>query len=173
MGRRLSTGAPGRVVPFQERYAPAFARLNLEWIESLFAVEPRDREILDHPREAVLDRGGEIFFVLEGDRPVGTVALVPIAGGLELTKMAVTEDARGRGHGGRLLRAALHWARERGVARVSLYSNRSLRPAIRLYQRHGFREVPVESFNGWLRSDIHMQLDCDGPGARPDGEGRR
>jgi GNAT superfamily N-acetyltransferase len=160
-----------RLVTFEARLAPAFARLNLEWIESLFEVEPRDRETLDHPQKTVLDRGGEIFFVLENGAPVGTVALVSVAHGYELEKMAVTESARGRGHGDRLLQAAIEWARARGASRVTLYSNRSLEPAIRLYRKHGFREIPMESFADWKRSNIHMQLDLDRRGAL--GRGRK
>ena len=52
--------------------------------------------------------------------------------------LAVRAEARGRGVGGLLLRALLARAAEAGIARVSL-SVESGNPALRLYERCGFR----------------------------------
>ena len=38
-----------RVVEFEPRWRSDFARLNIEWIERWFSVEPADRELLDDP----------------------------------------------------------------------------------------------------------------------------
>ena len=56
------------IVGFDPRYAEAFARLNYQWIEHYFAVEPEDRRALDHPFEYAIAPGGEIFFALHEQR---------------------------------------------------------------------------------------------------------
>lgn len=155
----MRTETTPRIVTYEARYRDDFARLNLEWIESLFEVEPRDRAVLNDPVAIVVAPGGEVFFLLDDGEVVGTVAMMPVAGGFELTKMAVTQHARGRGHGGRLLRAAIDWARERGAERVTLCSNTQLTPALALYRRYGFRTMDRGTPEGWVRSDIAMELD--------------
>jgi len=46
------------IVSFRPDLAPAFRRLNLEWIEQQFAVEEADRKVLDHPERAIIAPGG-------------------------------------------------------------------------------------------------------------------
>jgi GNAT superfamily N-acetyltransferase len=148
-----------RIVTYDPRYAGAFARLNLEWIEMFLEVEPRDTEVLEDPERIIIDPGGEVFFLLQDGEPVGTVALEVVEGGFELIKMAVTPRMQGRGYGDRLMKAALDWARARGGERLILYSNTRLEPAIRLYRKYGFRTVRTGSFAEWERADILMELD--------------
>ena len=64
------------VVPFQTTYAGDFRRLNLDWIERLFKVEAADRKVLEDPEGAIMDKGGMIFFALDGEAVVGTVAMI-------------------------------------------------------------------------------------------------
>lgn len=151
-----------RIVTHSPRYADAFARLNLEWIETFFEVEQRDEDVLREPQRTIIDPGGEVFFLLLNEVPVGTVALQVVEGGYELTKMAVAPDVQGRGYGDRLMVAALGWARSRGAERIILYSNTELQPAIRMYRKYGFRTIRTGSFDGWLRSNILMQLELVG-----------
>ena len=83
------------IVGFDPRYSDAFARLNYQWIEHYFAVEPEDRRALDHPFEYAIAPGGEIFFALLQGQAVGCVARGPKSadgaadGDVELAKMAV------------------------------------------------------------------------------------
>ena len=67
---------PIRIVPFRADLAPAFAALNREWIERLFTIEPADLKTLNDPVASILDGGGAIFFALDGEIAVGTVAAV-------------------------------------------------------------------------------------------------
>lgn len=87
------------------------------------------------------------------DRVVGFLLADPPGIGVHLAELAVREDCRGRGFGGRLLREGLA-ALERGSPRkVSLFSLR-VKPgsaARRLYLRHGF-------------ADDHVIPDYHGPG---------
>ncbi len=64
------------IVPFRRKHDADFRRLNLAWIEGLFKVEAPDRKVLDDPFAAIVARGGTIFFALDGEEVVGTVALI-------------------------------------------------------------------------------------------------
>src|SRR6516164_2814011 len=78
----------------------------------------------------------------------------------EFTKMAVREDCRGRGIGEALGYSAIDKARTLGAERVVLYSHTSLRPAIQLYRKLGFREISLEQ-GAYQRCDIKMELWLD------------
>ena len=155
----METDMDLQVVTYDDRYRDAFAQLNLEWIETLFEVEPRDSAVLGDPRGMIVAPGGEVFFLLAQGEVVGTVAMMPIDGGFDLTKMAVAPHARGKGYGERLMQAALDWARSHDAARVTLCSNTQLTPALSLYRKHGFRTVQGGAEADWKRCDIIMELD--------------
>jgi ribosomal protein S18 acetylase RimI-like enzyme len=149
-----------RVEPFRDDLAPHFEKLNLEWIERHFRVEKRDREVLGNPRVEIIDRGGEVFFLVDGDEVVGTCAMIPHGEGVyELSKMAVDAASRGRGLGDRLMEAAIAWARVREARRIFLESNTVLVPAIELYRKHGFRTTRLGPGDEYERSNIEMTLD--------------
>jgi len=61
--------------------------------------------------------------------------------------IAVVPSRRGKGHGDELLSALLEQARKDGFAQISL-SVEPDNPALRLYERHGFRKVG-ESGGSW------------------------
>ncbi len=97
-----------RIVPFEPALRSHFGRLNREWLERHFKVEPIDAEVLDHPEQRILDGGGCILFALRGDAVVGTCALLQESPGVyELTKMAVTSAEQGGGIGRQLLDAVI------------------------------------------------------------------
>jgi hypothetical protein len=47
---------------FEDRFAADFARLNREWLEGFGLLEATDLKYLDHPRESIIDHGGEILY---------------------------------------------------------------------------------------------------------------
>lgn len=149
-----------RVVTWREEFRPDFERLNRAWIERYFRLEPPDLEVFRDPGRLIVEPGGEIFFVLDDAGAVqGTCAVVPHGPEtFELAKMAVSEEARGRGYGDLLMEAAIAFARAAGARRLMLVSNTRLQPALRLYRKHGFAEVPVEGAQGYERVDIQLEL---------------
>jgi ribosomal protein S18 acetylase RimI-like enzyme len=159
-----SEGAEQRavVVPYREEFRAAFERLNRQWIETYFVLEPSDREILGDPRRKILDGGGQVFFVLERGEVQGTCAVLRhSAEECEIAKMAVATPARGRGFGDLLMDACVAFAREIGSRRVVIVSNTVLEPAIRLYRKHGFTEVPLVSDPRYQRANIRLELELD------------
>lgn len=146
-----------RIITFDAAHRDAFRRLNVAWLTKYFTVEPIDERVLGNPEAEILARGGEILFAQLGAEIVGTVALkMEAEGEFELTKMAVDEGHQGRGYGRRLLEAACELARKRGARRVILYSQRSLQPAVAMYFKHGFVELPLHDAR-YARCDIKMQ----------------
>ena len=152
------------IVGFDTRYAEAFARLNYQWIEHYFAVEAEDRRALDHPFEYAIAPGGEIFFALLGSQVVGCVAMVPKSADgnsdleFELAKMAVQPDHQGQGIGRLLLEQCVQYARQRGATRVLLTTNDILKPALRVYHKAGFEDLPINPDSRYVRGNLAMQL---------------
>ena len=147
------------VVPFSPRYAADFRRLNLEWIERLFAVEAPDLKVLDDPQGAIIATGGTIFFALDGDSVVGTVAMLRGEDGrCELAKMAVAPSHQRRGIGELLGAACRSWAASQGMRTVFLETNSRLDGAIRLYERLGFRHAPWPHPSDYARGDVYMEM---------------
>jgi GNAT superfamily N-acetyltransferase/DNA-binding MarR family transcriptional regulator len=149
-----------RVVDFGPEFAADFARLNYEWIEHYFAIEPMDRNVLDHPQREIIDCGGAIFVALVDNAVCGVVALINSEeGSFELAKMAVASEYRGLRIGDRLMSACIDFAKSAGKKRLVLLSNTKLVPAIRLYKKFGFREIPLDPNVPYVRTNIMMELD--------------
>lgn len=154
-----------RVVSYDPRFAADFASLNYQWIEAFFSIEEEDRRALDDPQGYALDSGGQIFFVLEGERAVGTVAMVPYKGAaygsarvFELAKMAVAPECRGRGHSHLLMQACIQFARNKHADDIMLVTNDSLVPALGLYTSVGFEPVLQKSDERYMRGNLEMHL---------------
>lgn len=144
---------------WEDAFAEDFIRLSLEWLEKYVCVEPADEEMLVHPHETILDIGGAIYFASSGSVNVGTVSMIPLGEGVyELAKLAVTGDCKGRGIGGILMETALDFAKTHHAKRIILFTNHVLRPAIRLYERFGFREVPLTDAE-YESADVKMELE--------------
>ncbi|HVX48551.1 MAG TPA: GNAT family N-acetyltransferase [Chitinophagaceae bacterium] len=146
------------IVDYEEKYQPCFEKFNKAWLEEYFTVEPVDKWVLEHPREAILDKGGKIYFAMADGVITGTVALRFIEEGVyEMTKMAVDKNFRGAGIGKLLCKTAIEKAREQGVRRLILYSNSILKDALHIYRKLGFKDIPVQP-GMYRRSDVMMEI---------------
>ncbi len=147
------------VCTFDPEYIPEFVQLNRQWIKHYFVVEPMDLKQLEQPYESILAPGGEIFFVRDDGRPVGTCAMVPHGdNSFELAKMAVSPPMRGRGIGDMLMAVAIAWAKSKGATSITLLSNTVLEAAISLYKKHGFETVHLGEHPDYSRCNIEMLL---------------
>lgn len=148
-----------QIISFEPQYARDFKDLNIAWLEKYFWVEPHDEEVLGKPGKYIIEPGGQIFLVQEGDRIIGTVALMKIEDDIfELTKMAVTPAAQGKNIGQKLMVHTIDYAKKQGWKKLIIYSNRKLENAIHIYKKYGFREIPIEENNPYARGDIKMEL---------------
>ena len=140
--------APGsgrpRLVPFEA----AHAAVVLELIGDVFAeygmtFEPAGFDAdLTAIREHYPARGGWFAVLIDGDRVVGTVAALPKdATTVEIKRLYLLPEHRGRGLGRRLLEHALDRAREAGFRGAVAWSDERLRTAHAVYDRMGFERI--------------------------------
>jgi ribosomal protein S18 acetylase RimI-like enzyme len=145
------------IVPYTPEHQPWFEKFNRDWIEKYFFMEPLDYKMLQHPDSEIIEKGGRIFMATYENEMAGTVALKRVGPAVfELTKMAVDEKFQGKKIGRSLAMAALAEAKQAGAKKIFLYSNTKLLPAIALYRKLGFREVPLDG--PYKRTDIKMEL---------------
>ena len=133
------------------------------WLSRLFApattsIEPatiRDAAKLSQLHRASFHRGwgqGEFESMLaerntladrlmQGRSPIGFIISRLAADEAEILSVAVATAQRGRGHSRSLLNQHLGHLAGRGIRRVFLEVEENNEPAVRLYQRAGFRTV--------------------------------
>lgn len=130
-----------RIREYEDALAADFRDINLEWIEAMFRVEPIDRDVLEHPREYIIDRGGAILFVeAVGHGVVGVCALERTDDrAVELTKFGVRTEARGLKAGEFLLTAVIQRAAAMNADPLYLLTSTQCAAAVHLYEKVGFR----------------------------------
>ena len=156
------------IVPFRPDHAAAWAALNEAWLaEGGFAVEAKDRKVIDDPQGAILEPGGRIFMAEREGQAIGCCALMTMDdGGFEVAKMTVSPVARGLGLGRRLLVACEAAARAAGSPRLYLETSSTLKPAGALYRSFGFVDLPPRP-SPYARADVWMEKRLGQPVAIP------
>jgi len=149
---------PIRILDYTPAHQQWFEKLNRHWIEKYFVMEPIDEFVLANPGEALLKPGGAILMAEYKGEMVGTVALRKVDDRTyEFTKMAVDEKFQRKGIAEALSHASFEKAKALGADTVILYSNSILKPAIHLYEKLGFKHVPVDNVE-YKRSDVKMEI---------------
>ena len=149
------------IIDYEPDLAVHFTNLNLAWVQKYVYVEPMDRVVLGNPQEFIIDKGGYIFFARLHNEIVGTFALIRKDNNVfELSKMAVSENHQGKKIGNRMLEYCLLKAKELKISQVVLFSNTILEPAIHLYRKYGFKEVPIGN-SEYKRSNVKMEIDIN------------
>src|SRR5712672_1924091 len=110
------------IIAYDNKYQPAFKRLNLEWLDKYNLTESHDLEILDDPDGTVIAGGGRIFLAMDDNKVIGTAGL---------------------------------WKQK--AKKIFLYSNSQLQTALKLYEKYGFRHVPVTGAP-FVTADVKMEL---------------
>lgn len=149
-----------KIIPYHKKYKSIFKSLNEEWISHYFQMEEVDYKVLDYPEEYILSKGGSIFVGLLEGEPLGVCALIKMEDSeydFELAKMAVSPIARGKYLGFSLATYAIEFARNGGAKSIFLETNSKLAPAIALYKKLGFKDVPIKH-SPYSRVDIQMAL---------------
>ncbi len=152
---------PIQIIPFSKELIPHFKAMNVAWLEKYFSVEPIDEKIFANPEAYILEPGGHIFFATYNGKIAGTCALIKGDDGFfEVAKMAVDETFQGRGIGHKLMEAVIQKANELRLPKLILYTNALLQPAIHLYKKFGFIEVPLTK-TGYKRSGLKMEKNLE------------
>jgi ribosomal protein S18 acetylase RimI-like enzyme len=149
------------IVDYQPEYQPYFEKLNRYWIEKYFRMEPLDEFVLTNPEEAIIRPGGAVLMAKYDGAIAGTVGLRKLdTTTYEFTKMAVDPGFRRKGIAEALSYASFFKAKELGASQVILFSNSVLVPAITLYEKLGFKHLPVGK-GEYERSDVKMFIDIE------------
>lgn len=150
-----------KIVDYRPEHQPLFEKFNRQWIEELFEMEPVDEWVLTDPEQAILAPGGAILMAYYNGVPAGTVGLRKFdEETYEFTKMAVDVNYRRKGIAEAVSFASFRKAKGLGATRVVLYSNTLNAGAIKLYEKIGFRHVPVEN-DMYKRANVKMVINID------------
>jgi ribosomal protein S18 acetylase RimI-like enzyme len=156
----MSGGTGIRVRDAREEELAAVRALTLEaYAEFAVVMEPSAWAGLDTAVRAALDGGADAERIVaeEEGRLLGSVMLFPPAsdayrGAVEradwpqLRLLAVVPEARGRGVGQALVDECVRRARRMGARELGLHTSKSMRVAIRMYERMGFVRAPEHDF---------------------------
>lgn len=147
-----------KISKYNSKYDQSLYELNKSWIEEFWVLEESDVKDLLKPRESIINLGGEIFFVLANSIVVGTAAMIPFPNSkIELAKMTVHKEFRGKGLSKILLKKCIDYAKVSKAKEIFLISNRRLLSARKLYEKFGFIEVDLDS-NKYKRGNYKMVL---------------
>ncbi|MBC2661531.1 GNAT family N-acetyltransferase [Novosphingobium flavum] len=152
-----------RIREFEDSLAGDFHDINAQWITAMFALEPTDRDVLEHPQQRIIAPGGTILFVeAPGLGVVGTCALQRTGPGrFELTKMGVRDSARRLKAGEFLLQAMIERAGAMGAELLYLLTNARCEAAIHLYRKLGFvddAQIMAEYGARYERCNVAMRF---------------
>jgi putative acetyltransferase len=93
--------------------------------------------------ELFREKGSAYFVALRDNELVGGGGIFPTEGlpqgTCELVKMYLRKDTRGTGLGKKLIETSLNWAKEQGYNNVYLETMPELKPALKVYEKFGFR----------------------------------
>lgn len=105
-------------------------------------------------------REHDVRVLVDGERVVGVLVLIPEGEGLLLDNVAVHPDYQGRGWGRRLLALAESEARRGGATFIWLYTNEKMTEDLALYTSLGYVEVERRTVQGYRR--VHMRKELTG-----------
>ena len=145
------------IIGFNKKYSKQFFLLNKAWIEESWNLEDSDKKDLLNP-ERIIENGGQIFFALDNQNAIGTVAMIKSSDDrFELAKMTVKEGFRGKGIANMLMDECIKFAKQNSSREIFLISNDSLTIARNLYDKYGFKEVELDS-QKYERGNVKMNL---------------
>jgi len=149
------------IVDYKPEHQPYWEKLNREWIKVNFEIESFDEYVLQNPEKAILKDGGAILIALYNGELAGTAALRKLDDQtFEFTKMTVAENFRRKGIGEAMCYTCFKKAKQLGAISVILYSNKLQAAAIKMYEKIGFKHLPVEN-TVYKRADVKMEINLD------------
>lgn len=146
-----------QILPYKPRFKEAFIRLNKAWITGYFKVlEKTDLHTLEHVEELIRS-GAMVYAAAQGNAVLAVCMALPLENGeWEICKLAADERYKGLGAGSAVFKACMDHALARGAQKLVLVSNHILKPALHIYEKYGFRQVPLEHCE-YARGDVRYE----------------
>lgn len=155
-----------QIVPYEQKYKEAFIRLNTEWLTKLYYIESFDQYSMDHIDE-LIQKGAMAFFAIDNAGEImATCMTEPIGDNVwEICKLAAVGQYTGTGAGSAVLKSCMDYAIEHGAKKLCLITISGLKPAIHLYKKFGFVEVPYRK-EIWHseKADVEMEYTVERTG---------
>lgn len=147
-----------KIIEYQEKYKKDFIELNTAWVERFFKMEQADLDVLEHVDDLLKD-GAMVYFAVEEDQVLATCMAMPLGDDVwEICKLAAAGQYTGKGAGSAVFKACMEYAIAHGAKKLTLISNRRLKPALHIYEKYGFKEVPLnKAYWGFDRADIEFE----------------
>lgn len=148
-----------KIIPYEPQYKQHFIDLNMSWINKYFQPERDDYKTMNTVDEIIHD-GGMIFFALDQDVVIATCMVKPTEkeNHWEISKLATDPAHQGKGAGRAIFKTSMDYAIENGATKLILVSNTMLSPALSIYRKIGFVEVPLSPENSvYERADIQLE----------------
>ena len=147
------------IVPFEDRYAKEFKRLNRECLNRYEHFELVDLEYLNQPHQVIIEPGGKILMAVTNGTIAGTCAIKKeTCNRARFARLAVSPGARRKGIGRLLTVVSINLAQKMGFKKLVLVSNKNSATAIRLYESLGFKPGPVPEDTIHGSADMYMEL---------------
>lgn len=151
-----------KIISYQPAFKQAFYDLNITWLEKYFTVEPVHLKVLQNPETSILAGGGDIFFAVQNDTAIGTVAMKSYGNGrYELTKLGVADAAQGMGIGRILCDYVINSFIQKNGQLLFLETHTVLKPAMALYEKLGFVETQNPDSDVYDGTDCYMEWSPD------------
>lgn len=146
-----------KIIEYQPKYKDDFVRLNRAWIEKYFKMEQEDYDVLNNVNELIA-KGAMVFFAVENDTVLAAGMSMPLNNGdWEICKLAADENYRGNGAGSAVFKECMEYAVKQGAEKLIIVSNTILKPALHIYKKFGFKEIPMDKTHNYERGDIQLE----------------
>ncbi len=141
-------------IPYLKQLAKRSHRDSRFYTDGNFSTAACDELFAVWIERSILDRSfaGAVFVAQTGmDEPAGYITCAIKEGKGDVGLIAVDEKTRGVGVGTRLLAEAARWFGAQGAERASVVTQGRNVPALRMYERSGFRIESVQLWFHWWR----------------------
>ena len=129
---------------YDEKYLEDFQQLNEDWLNSYLELTDHDIKVLSDPVKEIINKDGNIFFLISGEKVIGTYALQRVnAKECELSKFTIKEKYRGRKLGKQMLEHSIGKAKSLNYESILLLTTPKLVEATQLYEKRGFEVIPA------------------------------
>lgn len=145
------------LVQYDPKYRQYFIELNTAWIKNNFgSLEKEDIKSFEEIDQEIA-KGAMIFFAIENNAVLATCMTKPLSKDTwEICKLATDEHQQGKGTGSRIFEKCMEYAIAKNAKRLFILSSSTLKPALHIYQKYGFKEIKLDDYK-YIRGDIAFE----------------
>lgn len=145
------------IIPYDPNYKDKFIEYNKDWIVDHFGTLEREDEETFGNIDKDIENGAMIYFAIENDEVLAVCMTKPVQNGTwEICKLASNKHRSHKGCGSAVFEASMKWAEQHGAKRLFILSNSSLKAAVHIYEKFGFREIKLDDY-GYIRGNIAFE----------------